>query len=68
MWFELCKHGTLEQVQAVARNFIGRRELRYNDYELDVCQGFTGLMYATLFNSLDVVLFLMDHEAMHNLA
>lgn len=24
-------------------------------------------MYATLYNSLDVILFLMDHEAMYNL-
>ena len=24
-------------------------------------------MYATLFNTLDVILFLMDHEAMYNL-
>lgn len=54
-------------MQALARNFVGRREIRYNNFDLDIHQGFTGLMYATMFNTLDVVLFLMDFEGMLNL-
>ncbi|CAL6003708.1 Conserved_hypothetical protein [Hexamita inflata] len=67
VWFEMCKRGNLQQVQAIARNFYGRRELRYNNYDQDIHQGFTGLMYATLFNTLDVILFLMDFEGMLNM-
>jgi len=67
VWFEMCKYGTLQQVQALAKDYVSRRELRYNNYDLNIHQGFTGLMYAILCNSLEVVLFLMDFEGMLHL-
>ena len=48
----------------MAQLFIGRRDLRYSDFQARVHAGFTGLMYALCYNTLDVVVLLMDHEAM----